>query len=262
MINFFRKLRQKILAENLSSLKSGTFGRYLIYAIGEILLVVIGILIALYINTSREDFLKEQYTASVFEQIQIDLQNDSLKLVQDIEKIETTNRFILDMLGNKIPDSFYASIDSISYDDDKIRPIRSLCTDFIAFLPNTKGYDLLKMLNNQELVNDSLTNDIISYYSKLETVLPEYNKVTVEISKRNIHEYKQYDWFENWAIGTYDPGFIEYLKENKDNKKRLAEFYSYNSVNETYWKELKQTTDELISRIRKKNQNSLKHAKN
>ena len=143
------------------------------------------------------------------------------------------------MLGNKIPDSFYASIDSISYDDDKIKPIRSLCTDFIAFLPNTKGYDLLKMLNNQELVNDSLTNDIISYYSKLETVLPEYNKVTVEISKRNIHEYKQYDWFENWAIGTYDPGFIEYLKENKDNKKKKSDAQSKKKKSANFAKENK-----------------------
>lgn len=241
-----------MLNDNLSGFQSDKLGRYLIYAIGEILLVVIGILIALYINTSREDFLKDQYTKSVFEQIQKDLKNDSLKLMLDIEKIETTNRFIIDMLENRIPDTFYSSINAITYDDLKIRPIRSLCTDFVAFLPNTKGYDLLKLLNNRDLVNDSLTNDIISYYSQLITVLPEYNKVTVELSKRNIQEYKQYAWFKNWAIGTYDPGFIEYLKENEDNKKRLAEFYSYSSVNETYWKGLKQTTDELISRIERK----------
>ena len=40
MIKFFRKIRQSLLSEN-------KFSRYLIYAIGEIVLVVIGILIAL-----------------------------------------------------------------------------------------------------------------------------------------------------------------------------------------------------------------------
>ena len=40
MIKFFRKIRQKLLTEN-------KFSKYLIYAIGEIVLVVIGILIAL-----------------------------------------------------------------------------------------------------------------------------------------------------------------------------------------------------------------------
>ena len=47
MIKFFRKIRQKMLTEN-------KFGKYLLYAIGEIILVVIGILIALQINNWNE----------------------------------------------------------------------------------------------------------------------------------------------------------------------------------------------------------------
>jgi len=48
MINFFRKIRQQLLTEN-------KFSKYLLYAIGEIFLVVIGILIALQINNWNED---------------------------------------------------------------------------------------------------------------------------------------------------------------------------------------------------------------
>ena len=47
MIKFFRRIRQKLLSEN-------RFSKYLIYAIGEIVLVVIGILIALQINNWNE----------------------------------------------------------------------------------------------------------------------------------------------------------------------------------------------------------------
>jgi hypothetical protein len=47
MISLFRKIRQKLLAENRVT-------RYLVYAIGEIFLVVIGILIALQVNNYRE----------------------------------------------------------------------------------------------------------------------------------------------------------------------------------------------------------------
>ena len=47
MIKFFRKIRQKLLTENRT-------GQYLKYAIGEIVLVVIGILIALQINNWNE----------------------------------------------------------------------------------------------------------------------------------------------------------------------------------------------------------------
>ena len=48
MIKFFRKIRQNLLVENKT-------GKYLKYAIGEIVLVVIGILIALQINNWNEN---------------------------------------------------------------------------------------------------------------------------------------------------------------------------------------------------------------
>ncbi|MBT8306228.1 MAG: hypothetical protein KJN85_04770, partial [Maribacter sp.] len=48
MIKFFRKIRQQLLIENRT-------GKYLLYAIGEIVLVVIGILIALQINNWNEE---------------------------------------------------------------------------------------------------------------------------------------------------------------------------------------------------------------
>ncbi|MFD2588052.1 hypothetical protein ACFSQJ_13990 [Croceitalea marina] len=47
MIKFFRKIRQKLLSEN-------KFSKYLLYAIGEIILVVIGIMIALQFNNRNE----------------------------------------------------------------------------------------------------------------------------------------------------------------------------------------------------------------
>ncbi|MGB5237466.1 MAG: DUF6090 family protein [Flavobacteriaceae bacterium] len=48
MLQFFRKIRKRLLGEN-------KFSRYLLYALGEILLVVIGILIALQINNWNEN---------------------------------------------------------------------------------------------------------------------------------------------------------------------------------------------------------------
>ena len=57
MIKFFRHIRKKLLSEN-------KFSKYLLYAIGEIILVVIGILIALqinYWNDERKNRAYEQY---------------------------------------------------------------------------------------------------------------------------------------------------------------------------------------------------------
>ena len=48
MLSFFRKIRQKLLSQNRVT-------RYLVYALGEIILVVIGILIALQVNNWNEE---------------------------------------------------------------------------------------------------------------------------------------------------------------------------------------------------------------
>jgi hypothetical protein len=54
MIKFFRHIRQQILSEN-------KFSKYLLYAVGEIVLVVIGILIAVSINNWKQSInLKEE----------------------------------------------------------------------------------------------------------------------------------------------------------------------------------------------------------
>jgi hypothetical protein len=58
MTNFFRRIRQNILAEN-------RLMKYLIYAIGEILLVVIGIIIALQINTWNDQLVKKEELSSI-----------------------------------------------------------------------------------------------------------------------------------------------------------------------------------------------------
>ena len=66
MINFFRKTRRKMADDN-ESLK------YLRYAIGEIALVVIGILIALWINNVNQKHIKQQKIDAILLEIQNDL---------------------------------------------------------------------------------------------------------------------------------------------------------------------------------------------
>lgn len=54
MIKFLRHIRQQLLSESIDKKPKSPAGRYLLYAIGEIILVVIGILIALQVNNWNE----------------------------------------------------------------------------------------------------------------------------------------------------------------------------------------------------------------
>lgn len=79
MIKFFRKIRQKLVFENKTS-------KYITYAIGEIILVVIGILIALQINNWNEKKKNQQQEALILKNILQDLKTDKKGLVKIIER--------------------------------------------------------------------------------------------------------------------------------------------------------------------------------
>lgn len=67
MIKFFRKIRQNMIKDN-------KVGKYILYAIGEIILVVIGILIALNINNKNEANKKRTQELHYLKNIKSDLQ--------------------------------------------------------------------------------------------------------------------------------------------------------------------------------------------
>ncbi len=81
MIKFFRKIIQKLLTEN-------KFSKYLIYAVGEIVLVVIGILIALQINNLNEQSKKEELRNGYVNSIKKDLESDIVLLEKQISQFE------------------------------------------------------------------------------------------------------------------------------------------------------------------------------
>ncbi|MFC7357691.1 DUF6090 family protein [Jejudonia soesokkakensis] len=90
MIKFFRHIRQRLIKEN-------RFSKYLLYAIGEIVLVVIGILIALQINNWNEERKEKIAEENFFENVLIDLEKDQTKL-EYYQKFYTKRIAYLDTL--------------------------------------------------------------------------------------------------------------------------------------------------------------------
>lgn len=76
MLKFFGKIRQKLLAEN-------RFGRYLSYAIGEIILVVIGILIAVQLNNLNQKRISDAQIEKLLDKVEEDLIHN-VKLTNEI----------------------------------------------------------------------------------------------------------------------------------------------------------------------------------
>ncbi|MBO6535602.1 MAG: hypothetical protein JJ966_05225 [Balneolaceae bacterium] len=73
MLKFFRKIRQKLL-------ENGNLRKYFWYAMGEILLVMIGIILALQVNNWNEERRTKNTIDQILTEVQEDLYNDIVEL--------------------------------------------------------------------------------------------------------------------------------------------------------------------------------------
>ena len=96
MIKFFRRIRQRLLSEN-------KYSKYLKYAIGEIILVVIGILIALQINNWNLSRKQNNAEKEFLQGIKTDLKKDKeyIDLVIQLQKPKID---VFDLLNSEIPE--------------------------------------------------------------------------------------------------------------------------------------------------------------
>lgn len=195
MIPFFRKLRKKFLSENRVT-------KYLVYALGEIILVVIGILIALQVNTwneARKDHKEgQQLQANIHREF---VRNRQLldTVLQLNQSAYNANLALLDLVGadaielsrHNLDSLFYFSLASESY-----LPARNVVDDALR----TGRIDLIG--------NDSLKNilmqwdtdyDVIQIYKNEQTkwqngqMLQFMNRY---ISLRQIERYGGKPWYK------------------------------------------------------------------
>ena len=175
MIKFFRKIRQRLLTEN-------KFSKYLIYAIGEIVLVVIGILIALQLNTwnqDRQDRIQEQ---QILVQLLNEYENNLVQLNQKIfirnETVASSFKLLNyknDETLNVVPDSFNLHLGRMI-----TRP---------TFDPELGVTSELTSSGKLYLItNDSLRNNITSFPSFL-SELREEEMVTFNLTEERFNPF-------------------------------------------------------------------------
>ncbi len=167
MIKFFRRIRQKLLAEN-------KFKNYLLYGAGEILLVVIGILLALQVNNWNNERIEKNQIFSFLQNFQDDLKADILgyenridflkEIIQYKEKVLSMSEFT-----NLSIDSLYIFISSRDCD------ININTTTF------SKIKNLGLSLNSQ---NIKLSNAVDEYYVNSISNLKDFIEWDSEIAQK------------------------------------------------------------------------------
>lgn len=162
MFKFFRQIRKQILTDN-------KLGKYLLYAFGEIILVVIGILIALSINNWNESRKEKALEKKVLVELKKSLENNYKEMLQDSIRRVNWNKssdVIISVLHSKA--EYHDSL-NIHFHNARL-PGTNLSL-------STAGYEGLKNVGYNIISADILRNSIVELF---------------EISQKNLLEEMEY----------------------------------------------------------------------
>lgn len=157
MLKYFRKIRQQLLSENRIS-------RYLLYAIGEIVLVVIGILLALQINSWNQDAQNRKTEKEYYQRLLADVLLDEELIATQIEftkeRLEGANVLLRELQrGNEnMEDIASAILRCVSMSNYGITPTQTTFEDIKSSgnIRILKDLDLRKELDNYYVFMDGL----------------------------------------------------------------------------------------------------------
>jgi len=198
MIKFFRKIRQRLLTEN-------KFSKYFLYAVGEIVLVVIGILIALQINNNNElnkqrakevQFLKNLKSDLIFEESELE------RYIEIRESIVNSAQIALEHFNGKPVEN----IQMFNYHTFNVgiwQEFQRNNNTFIELL-NSGNFTLIsnESIKNELLNLDLIHKQIISYREHL----------------RNDMEHYFYDpWFRTVDLDPFAQSFVFYANNGDFN---------------------------------------------
>jgi len=246
MIKFFRKIRFDLTEKNKT-------GKYLKYAIGEIVLVVIGILIAITINNWNESNKENEIGLGYLYRIHSNLVKDNSYLVKK------------ELIAQDNQKSFYNYIQSMYLEQSSTVEFRELTSsvfwDSKNLILEDKTYEEITNSGKFSFIkNEELRNQIMDYYRRYYAIdehISEMNQTGIEMFadsyKKIIKFYKIFEPIFNkqLMVNASDWKFINdsSSQEFKDLESAALFYFYKQSVFEKYYNELKTKGSKLIEQI-------------
>jgi hypothetical protein len=192
-------------------------GKYLKYAIGEIILVVIGILIALSINNWNEDRKSKIMATEVYTNLLTSLEQDSLEVTRTIhlltKSLETQKKLILSTSDQYVKDLSQTELDKM---------VEEIFQGVMSFFPKTGVYDLITSNNSMDLLQSSeIKSLLINLY---DFQYKRYENVDAIID----HKYH----YNIGALVRKKIGFI--VEYNSNSEVEIIKHPDQNLFNESY----------------------------
>ena len=241
MIKFFRHIRRSLIQEN-------KMGKYFKYAIGEILLVMVGILLALQVNNWNENRKAKTFEENMLSEIYETLNSD----------IEIFGRFE-ERIRNKdsaIDNLLYARAGKKEFTNAELKDDVFWAGASILFSYNDGPYEALKSSGLDKIRTDSLRYRLTDYY---EVYLPRaisfiqdtHDEYEPPINKM-INRFREDGFFEEYleliVEDSIEKGYAPRTKYNIDKYLTEPYYEEYLILNAHYKSELWWMLKSIISR--------------
>lgn len=185
MIKFFRIIRQKLVQEN-------RVGKYLIYAIGEVVLVIIGIMIAVGLNNMNEAKTQDKKIQAILKQIQSELAstiNDSNSL---IEYFRQKDSLIYLVMNRKVSDEDLKNPENGG--------IRSISVNYNILTIQDDGFN--NLMQKSEILPDKyipINKELKQLYINNKKSVDDMNGELKDVVNTTIdHQRNNYDWYADF----------------------------------------------------------------
>lgn len=237
MLNIFRKVRWSFISKNKIS-------GYLLYAVGEVLLVMIGILLALQVNNWNEQRKETKELNNILRIISYDMETDTLVANVILKIYEEKNKNSLKIINNELDRNNFT----------ECRECIALVTLYKPLNIQTKGFELLKKISNYETTQkDSLITDITQIYTLFKANIDKSNDRLENDVLNNLESFKEYPWFVDWTEGKFNQDMIIYFTESENYRIKVASHNLLAAGNHTQIIKLyKQNLIVILDRIKKR----------
>ena len=230
MIPFFRKIRKKMADDNRPL-------KYARYAIGEILLVVVGILIALQINNWNEGRKQKIQLNNIYSIVRENLMTDLLNIEKTIDYYKKRGFLIEQILTKEYSSTFLDSIDESNYLE--CEPCQGQIAMFDAFYQQVNGFELLKDYDESSSSDTKrLSNEIIQFYSDTGTELAVFISFMQSEAYNNLKFYEKFSWYIDYMDKKYNPEAVQFFTQNQTYKNKAATYKNISISN--YLKQLRE----------------------
>ncbi len=211
MFNFLRRIRQKVISEN-------HFRKYLLYATGEIVLVVIGILIALQVNEWNQYRKDQKEEQAILKNLKSEFLQNKATLQEVQEILHNSQKSSIDLMNLMNKD--HLILEQINLDS-----LIFWTVEYYPFNPSNNVFsDLVQSGRLQLLENDSLRNTIFTWSTELENYrnsFEEYQNFVENhmlgyyidhIALKNVDQYGPLQWRET---SSFPSDHYEMFKDRK-----------------------------------------------